>query len=87
MDKNKLKEQAVELFQIASELCGYALSKINDTKAVDEINKLMKPMEEHGVNPYKNNPLNMTDWGAYSQKLADFIEELKKQNLIGDKLR
>lgn len=60
MDKNKLKKQAIELFQIASVLCGFALAD-DDSEIVDEINKLMKQMEKHGLKPYKNNPVNMTN--------------------------
>ena len=61
MNDKQLMKKLVELFQIVSELCGYELSKINKTKPIDEINKLMKQMEKHGLKPYKNNPVNMTN--------------------------
>ncbi len=82
MNDEELKKKLVELFQIISELCGYGLSQINNTKPVYEINKLMKPMEEHDLKAYKKNPFNMTDWDSYSKKLEEFIDELKH---IGDK--
>lgn len=82
MNDKQLMKKLVELFQIVSELCGYELSQINNTKPVDEINKLMKSMEEQGLGPYKNNPINMTNWDLCSQRLAEFIDTLKQRGDI-----
>ena len=82
MNDEELKKKLVELFQIVSELCGYGLSQINNTKPVDEINKLMKSMEEQGLGPYKSNPINMTNWDSYSKKLEEFIDALKQRGDI-----
>ena len=82
MNDEELKKKLVELFQIISELCGYELSKINNTKPVDEINKLMKSMEKYGLAPYTNNPVNMTNWDSYSKKLEEFIDALKQRGDI-----
>ena len=82
MNDEELKKKLVELFQIISELCGYGLSQINNTKPVDEINKLMKPMEKYGLEPYINNPVNITNWDSYSKKLEEFIDALKQRGDI-----
>ncbi len=82
MNDEELKKKLVELFQIISELCGYELSKINNTKPVDEINKLMDAMKEHGLKSYKINPINMTNWDSYSKKLEEFIDALKQRGDI-----
>ena len=82
MNDKQLKEKLVELFQIVSELCGYGLSQINKTKPIDEINKLMDAMKEHGLKPYKIDPINMTNWDSYPKKLEEFIDELKQRGDI-----
>ena len=46
MDKEKLMKKVVELYQIASVVGGYVTSKINNSNAVMEINKLTEPYEE-----------------------------------------
>lgn len=76
--ENKITiNDVVELYQIVCEVCGYGLAKINGTKEIKEINKLMSPMKEYGLEEYKHNPVNMTDWNLYTQKLAEFIYKLK----------
>lgn len=82
MKKKKLKNRIVEVYQIVSELCGYELSKINKTKPIDEINKLMDAMKEQRLGPYKSNPINMTNWDSYSKKLEEFIDALKQRGDI-----
>jgi len=82
VNNDQLKEKLVELFQIISELCGYGLSQINNTKPVDEINKLTKPMRKYGLARYKNNPVNMTNWKSYSPKLKKLIKVLRQRGLI-----
>ena len=76
--------KTIELYQIVSELCGYAIAKINKTDVVDEINKLMEPMKEYNLQDYKNNPINMTNWNMYSQKLAEYIFILKTEVNVND---
>lgn len=82
MNDKQLMKKLVELFQIVSELCGYELSKINKTKPIDEINKLMDAMKEQRLGPYKSNPINMTNWDSYSKKLEEFIDALKQRGDI-----
>ena len=82
MNDKQLMKKLVELFQIVSELCGYGLSQINKTKPVDEINKLMKSMEEQGLGPYEREAVTRTNWELYSQRLAEFIDALKQRGDI-----
>ena len=82
MNNEQLKEKLVELFQIISELCGYGLSQINNTKPVDEINDLMKPMEKYGLELYEREAVTRTNWDSYSQKLSELIYELRQRGLI-----
>lgn len=70
MNDKQLMKNLVELFQIVSELCGYGLSQINNTKPVDEINKLMKPMKEQGLGYYKISLINMTNLGFLFEKIG-----------------
>lgn len=82
MNDKQLMKKLVEVYQIASELCGYGLSQINNTKPVNEINKLTKPMRKYGLAPYTNNPVDMTNWDSYSKKLEEFIDALKQRGGI-----
>lgn len=82
MNDEELKKKLVELFQIISELCGAGLAGLNGTKPVEEINDLMKPMEKYGLKPYTNNPVNMTDWEPYCQKLKELLDELRRRGWI-----
>ena len=82
MNDKQLMKKLVELFQIVSELCGYGLSQINNTKPVDEINKLMKSMEEQGLGDYEREAVTRTNWDSYSQKLSELIYELRQRGLI-----
>ena len=70
MNDKQLMKKLVELFQIVSELFGYGLSQINNTKPVDEINKLMKPMKEQGLGYYKSSLINMTNLGFLFEKIG-----------------
>ena len=82
MNNQQLLERIVEIYQIVSELCGAGLAGLNGTKPVEEINDLMKPMEEQRLGPYKINPINMTNWDSYSKKLEEFIDALKQRGDI-----
>ena len=82
MNDKQLMKKLVELFQIVSELCGYGLSQINNTKPVDEINKLMKLMEEQGLGPYEREAVTRTNWDLYSKRFAEFIDALKQRGDI-----
>lgn len=82
MDNQQLLERIVEIYQIVSELCGAGLAGLNGTNPVEEINDLMKPMEKYGLEPYTNNPVNMTDWDPSAQKLAELIYELRQKGWI-----
>lgn len=82
MNNQQLLERIVEIYQIVSELCGAGLAGLNGTTPVAEINDLMKPMEKYGLNPYTNNPVNMTDWEPYCQKLKELLDELRRRGWI-----
>ncbi len=82
MNNQQLLDRIVEIYQIASELCGAGLAELNGTNPVNEINNLIGPMRNQYLTPYTNNPVNMTDWNPYAQKLAELIYELRQRGWI-----
>ena len=82
MNNQQLPARIIEIYQIASELCGAGLAAFNGIKPAIGINNLISPMSKQGVKPYTNNPVNTTDWNPCAQKLAELIYELRQRGLI-----
>ena len=67
---------------ISAKPCGAGLAELNGTNPVNEISNLIGPMRNQYLTPYTNNPVNMTDWNPYVQKLAELIYELRQRGWI-----
>ena len=82
MNNQQLLDRIVEIYLTASELCGAGLAGLSGTDPVNEINNVIGPMRNQYLTPYKNKPVNMTDWNPYAQKFAELIYELRQRGWI-----